>query len=141
MSLPAMAIEVLPLESGDYAKLITAAPKPALVLLWSVDCAPCQREMPELARLTRASRFASVVLISTDDIDKTPDIGRILRSAGFPPNVKARVFGHTDASRLRYEIDPKWHGETPRHYFMTATKTDAWSGPLYLGPLDQWQDK
>jgi len=141
MCAPAWAHDILPLESGDYAKLIESAPKPALVALWSIDCTPCHREMPEIARLMRTSRLAAVILISTDEADKTPEIERFLRAAGFPTSLKARVFGRTDPARLRFEIDPKWHGETPRHYFITATKKEAWSGPLNLGPLEQWQDK
>lgn len=137
----ARAHDILPLESGDYAKLIQSAPKPALVAFWSIDCVPCHRELPELARLSRTRRFASVILISTDDPEKTPELDRFLISAGFPPSVKARVFGRTDPARLRHEIDPRWTGETPRHYFIAQGKVQGWSGPLNLGPLDDWQDK
>lgn len=129
----AYAIDIKPLEAGEYASLIQQAPKPALVMIWSVDCAPCHRELPQLAKLVRAGRVASLILISADSPEQTPELADVLTRAGLT-QATARVFGHTEPARLRHDIDPRWSGETPRHYLYANGKpVRAWSGPLGLG--------
>lgn len=132
-TLDARALEIKVLEAGDYAKLIQNAPRPTMVTFWSIDCVPCHRELPELARLARIKRFASLILISTDDAEQVPAIAHFIEAAKFPATTRVRVFGN-DPARLRHEIDPTWSGETPRHYFFIAKQAPrAWSGPLKLG--------
>jgi hypothetical protein len=55
-------------------------------------------------------------------------------------NEQAWVFADDFVERLRFEIDPKWHGELPRTYLYVATGFHAFSGKLDPRELERWID-
>ncbi len=107
--------------SSESLDEITAARegRPFLLLLWSVDCPPCLKELEEISRLY--PRFApdGLVLISTDSTDYADDAQQILTRYGLADAENWRFAG-SFPERLRYRIDPNWYGELPRAYFYNA---------------------
>ena len=115
---------VKPFESDSLAAIEAAhRGKLFVVVLWSLDCAYCQ---PGFAALTKAKRKQGmdVVMISVDRIDQGDNARLIARKLGSPTlRADAWAFGSAPPEQLRYVIDPKWHGETPRSYWYDATGT------------------
>jgi len=107
--------------SSESLDEITAARegRPFLLLLWSVDCPPCLKELEEISQLY--PRFApdGLVLISTDSTDYADDAQQILTRYGLADAENWRFAG-SFPERLRYRIDPNWYGELPRAYFYNA---------------------
>ncbi|MBE9539252.1 MAG: hypothetical protein IMF06_09235 [Proteobacteria bacterium] len=53
--------------------------------------------------------------------------------------VDSWIFSGDFAEKIRYNIDPSWHGELPRSYFYSADHTrQAHSGTLSEQMLIRW---
>lgn len=90
--------------------------KPFLLVIWSLDCAPCRTELKHIKEAMAANRAPNVVLVSTDTPDRSKRIALIL--SGYRLNhLDSWVFDDPVPERLRQEIDPQWYGELPRAYF------------------------
>ncbi len=91
-----------------------------LMLLWSVDCPPCFKELAIIQKLQSQHDNLAVVVINTDaddditkeriDIIKKFELGK-LSHYHF-------IDGQSDQSR--YIIDSNWYGELPRSYFFES---------------------
>ncbi len=108
----AHASDPLPFERGSWARLRAAhAGQPTIVHFWGVTCAPCMVEMPRWAKLAEADRELDLVLVDADPVGEAAD-APILAKMGLAETENWR-FADDFTERLRYEIDPKWHGELP----------------------------
>jgi thiol-disulfide isomerase/thioredoxin len=109
-------------ESDSLAHIESAhRGKPFVVVLWSLDCVYCQ---PGFAALAKAKRQhgVDVVMVATDRIDQGDNARMIAKKLEAPAlRANAWAFGAAPPEQLRYAIDPKWHGETPRSYWYDAT--------------------
>ncbi len=109
--------------------------KPFLLVLWSLDCAPCRTELMHLKEALEADRAPDVVLISTDSPDRVERISALLSEYGLN-GVDSWVFGDPVPERLRHEIDPQWYGELPRAYFYNKDHSRTpYSGTISLEML------
>lgn len=93
--------------------------KPFVVSLWSIDCAPCRVELKMLGELKKNDSNFPLVVISTDSIVNREEAADILDSYELE-GTKTWMFADAFVERLRYSVDPLWHGELPRSYFFKA---------------------
>lgn len=109
-----------------------------MVVLWSIDCPSCLRELGLIKEIRQKYTNPDFVLISTDDISLQSDIRQVLESQGLE-GIESWAFADANAQRLRYEIDPKWYGEIPRTYFYDAQHNRAgYSGELTEQHIEAW---
>ena len=101
-----------PYQSGDWSSLVKSANgAPIAIHFWGVTCPACVKEMPLWGSFLKNKQNAKVIFIQVDDV--TPEsMQKMLNKAGLGKANNYFVVGPFD-ERLRYEIDPKWHGETP----------------------------
>ena len=99
-------------QKGDWSNLVkTANGMPIAIHFWGVTCPSCIKEMPLWGNFLKNNQNAKVIFIQVDDV--TPEsMQKMLNKAGLEKANNYYVAGPFD-ERLRYEIDPKWHGETP----------------------------
>lgn len=93
--------------------------EPFVVSLWSIDCAPCRVELKMLGELKKNDPDFALVVISTDSIENREEAADILESYELA-GIKTWMFADAFVERLRYSVDPLWHGELPRSYFFKA---------------------
>jgi hypothetical protein len=105
---------------GSYQEILNEnKDQPFLMVLWSVDCPPCHKEMAMLGGMLEQHPEMRLVLVGTDQsVDRAALHATLDRH-----QVRAAqnwVFSQDIPERLRYEIDPRWYGELPRSYFFDA---------------------
>lgn len=128
-----------PFISGSYNEILEQhKQQPFVLVLWSVDCAPCHKELEMLGKLVAKDPELNIVLVSTD-IEIGNDVVQALLSKYQLGNIESWIFrGESDQS-LRYEIDRHWYGELPRSYFYKPSgKKEATSGVLSEKKLIAW---
>lgn len=134
LSLSAIAAPpVKPFRTESLAQIRAAHEgTPFVLVLWSLDCPPCFRELELLGRIHESAPALELVLVATE-----PYGGAGIRSAiratlarfGLA-QLEAWAFSG-DPQRLRYKIDPRWYGELPRSYFYSpGERRHAVSGRL-----------
>lgn len=108
----ATAATLKPYQSGDWSRLIkTGDGSPMAIHFWGVTCPACVKEMPQWGAFVKRNPNAKIIFIQVDDV--SPEMmQKMLNKAGLE---KANNYYLASAfdERLRYEIDPQWHGETP----------------------------
>ena len=117
-----LATETVPLKPyqvGDWKSVLKDANgTPLAIHFWGVSCPACVKEMPQWGRFLKANPNAKVVFIQVDAVP-TESIQKMLNKAGLDNANNYYVVPPFD-ERIRYEIDPKWHGETPTTILMDA---------------------
>lgn len=95
---------------------------PLVLTIWSSDCSSCLRDMDVLYNIHLKHPELKIVMLSTDGPSATNEVKGILARHRLG-DLDNWIFGAGDAQKLRYEIDPSWHGELPRTYFYSAAHT------------------
>ena len=110
-----------------------------LLLMWSLECPPCFKELAAVAKLKSENADIPIVLVNTDDDDSmASEREQVLTSMGLA-QVPSYYFPDQRASALRYAIDPRWHGELPRSFFYTrAGQQKGHSGLLKGQQIKSW---
>jgi len=105
-------IRMKPYQIGDWSSLVKSANgRPLAIHFWGVTCPACVKEMPKWGAFLKRNPNAKVIFIQVDDV--TPEMmQKMLSKAGLETANNYYLAAPFD-ERLRYEIDPKWHGETP----------------------------
>lgn len=93
--------------------------RPFVVSLWSIDCAPCRVELKLLGELKKEDPSFPLVVISTDSMENREEAADILESYDLQ-GIETWMFADAFVERLRFSVDPLWHGELPRSYFFEA---------------------
>ena len=124
---------------GSYEQFLQQRKNHSFMLVfWSLDCAPCYKELAMLAEEIKKRPQLDLVLVSTDTIDDISEIQQKLNRFGLS-NINSWVFDNEMAQQLRYEIDPNWYGELPRSYLYDAQHyRQAFSGVLRPAVLQRW---
>lgn len=108
----AQTTSLRPYQAGDWKPLVKSAKgAPIAIHFWGVTCPACIKEMPQWGSFVKNNPNAKVVFIQVDDVSQDA-IKKMLNKAGLEKANNYYVAGPFD-ERLRYEIDPQWHGETP----------------------------
>lgn len=106
-----------PYQKGDWSSMVASAQgKPIAVHFWGVTCPTCVKEMPQWGAFLKANPSATIVFVQVDDVS-TESMQKMLKKADLV-NAKNYFISGSFDERLRYEIDPKWHGETPTTFLI-----------------------
>ena len=92
-----------------------------LMLLWSLDCPPCFKELETVQQLHSGINKLPVVIVN---VDSDSEIGaeRISVIEQFQlTSLEHYYFVDGEVEKSRYQLDPNWHGELPRSYFFDAS--------------------
>lgn len=110
-----------------------------LLLLWSVDCPPCFKELAVLSRLAEQQPDLRVVLVNADDDDRLLQERQQIVARYRLDKLPNFHFADGQGSHSRYRIDPQWYGELPRSYFFEADGTrHGRSGLVTAELLERW---
>lgn len=116
----ALADNIQSFGTSTFAELKANFANQAFVVsLWSVDCLPCRVELEMLGELKKADPSFPLLLISTDSIENREEAVYILEEYELE-GIESWMFADSFIERLRFSIDPAWHGELPRSYFYKA---------------------
>lgn len=130
-----------PYQGGDWASLIkTSKGSPVAIHFWGVTCAPCAREMPQWGQFVAANKKANVIFIQVDDV--SPEMIQKMLAKANLSEAKNYYVHSTFDEQLRYEIDPKWRGETPITILIDkGGKAIRKTGPMNFAQLSDWFNK
>ena len=136
---------IRPFISGSFSQILEQRQeKPFVLVLWSLDCPSCYKELEMLGEFSRKHTKLDIVLVSTD-IEATQDeLQTILTRYKLEnhENIESWVFSGVSDERLRFEIDRNWYGELPRSYFFeTSEEKQVVSGILSLKKLMKWMEQ
>jgi hypothetical protein len=131
-------VAIKPYQKGDWTSILKLANgKPMAVHFWGVTCAPCVKEMPQWGKLIASDKTVKVIFIQVDDV--SPEmIRQMLERASLSKANNYSIVGGFD-ERLRYEIDPKWRGETPITILINASgKKETIVGSVNFKTVRAW---
>lgn len=138
MSFTVWAATILsPFKENSYNSLIENHNAPFLMVLWSLDCPPCLKELNMLGGVFSENPGMTLVLVSTDSPSRIEKVKQYINKAGLS-GAKNHIFSSSSSQRLRYSIDPAWYGELPRSYFHVDNKRHAISGALDKDDIINW---
>lgn len=110
-----------------------------LMLLWSVDCPPCFKELGIIQKLQKQHQNLNVVIINTDADDEIKAERIDIINKFELSSLKNFHFVEGQGDRSRYIIDSQWYGELPRSYFIDKSgKFYGKSGLVNQSLLTQW---
>lgn len=110
-------------EPGSWSRLLAAhAGRPRVVHFRGLTCAPCIAELPDWAKLEKASAHARFVYVQADPI---PMAGghAMLRRAGLGQAESWSIGPGANDERIRYEVDRRWRGELPKTVLVASDGT------------------
>lgn len=110
-----------------------------LMLMWSVDCPPCMKELSLIQKLRKEKPSLTVVIVNTDaDEESFSEVRKILTQFELE-DLDNYYFADGEADSSRYIIDPSWYGELPRSYFVEPNATfHGKSGLIAESFLKKW---
>ncbi len=113
-----------------------------LILLWSVDCPPCYKELALISHLREQHELQPIVIINTDDNDEVhAERSKVITQFKLDDLVNL-YFIDGQGAYNRYSIDASWHGELPRSYLIDEQgKAKGRSGLLDKETLLAWLKK
>lgn len=129
-------------QADSLPKIVeTRQGKPFLLVLWSLDCSVCMKELDSLGGLLKKQPKLNLVLVSTDAPELAGEAATVLEMRGLGP-VESWIFAEGDSPELRYAVDPTWYGELPRSYFYEAGgQRRGVSGAIDAAELNAWLKK
>jgi len=89
-----------------------------LMLLWSVDCPPCFKELAIIQKLQNLHNDLAVVIINTDADDEIAEERTEIIEKFKLAHLSNFHFVDGQSDQSRYIIDSNWYGELPRSYFV-----------------------
>ncbi len=136
------SVELQPFMADSIDEIAAARHGQAfIVVLWSVNCPPCLKELIHLQQSKNRFSRSSLVLVATDDRQSVDKVEEILNRYDLG-QMDNWMFSGSMPERLRFAIDPFWYGELPRTYFYDDThQRSAHSGVLTQTMLQQWLNK
>ena len=106
---------------GSYQQILQAnANAPFMMVVWSVTCSSCLKDMALLNKLHQSKPGLKMVMLATDGKEASSQVQAILQKSGLA-SVENWNYADDNPQRLQYEIDPAWFGELPRTYFFDKT--------------------
>lgn len=110
-----------------------------LVILWSVDCPPCFKELALVQELKARQNNLNVVIINADDNDDLAKERQQVISSYNLASLPNYHFADGEGDKARYAIDSQWYGELPRSYFVeTNGNFHGKSGLLDKALMEHW---
>lgn len=136
------AVELRPFVQGSWQELRqNHAGRPTIVHFWGVTCAPCRTEMPEWGRLLQERPDMNLVMIDADLVRNEPDRASAMLAKTGVSAAEQWMFDDDYEERLRYEVDPQWHGEIPYTVLIARDGTTTTiAGAVEPGQIRAWLD-
>jgi thiol-disulfide isomerase/thioredoxin len=135
--------ELHPFGRGSWKAIRAAyAGRPVVVHFWGVTCGPCRVEMPRLGKFLKERPDLNLVMINADLVPDAPEaISAMLSETGLA-GAENWMFSDGFVERLRYEVDPKWHGEIPMTVLIARDgSTTTVEGVADLDAIRHWLDR
>lgn len=109
--------ELAAFKSGSYRQILANNAKhPFMLVVWSIDCPSCLKDMALLSRIHRNRPELKIIMLAADDLSAANQIQQIVHKNRLS-GIEHWVFADENTQKLRFEIDPKWYGEIPRTFF------------------------
>lgn len=133
------ASEINSFDVGSYKQVLQQYKgRPFVLVLWSLDCAPCRKELVMLGKVKKSMPEIPLLLVVTDGADNKQAVEKIL-STSLLHDADNRVIDLGHDAQIRFEIDPTWYGEVPRSYlFNRKHQRQTIQGVLEHGRLTTW---
>ncbi|MFZ6774378.1 hypothetical protein ACO0LB_16855 [Undibacterium sp. SXout7W] len=114
--------------------------KPFVLVVWSLDCEFCQASLAALWKSKKRNKNVRVITIGTDSLLDEQNASLMKQKLnGFDLMKDAWAFGEEAPERLRFSVDPKWHGEMPRSYWFDANgQSTAISGVIKVAEIEKF---
>ncbi|WP_077339032.1 TlpA family protein disulfide reductase [Pseudocolwellia agarivorans] len=110
-----------------------------LMVLWSVDCPACYKELALIKSLRKENPNIDVIIVNTDGDDEANAESYQVMEKYQLLDITTYFFEEGTADRNRYVIDPTWYGELPRSYFVDTKGTfHGKSGLVEPALLRKW---
>ncbi len=110
-----------------------------LILLWSIDCPACFKELAIIQTLQKQHNDLAVVIINTDANDEINEERIEIIEKFELGHFNNFHFADGKGDQSRFFIDPTWYGELPRSYFIESNgKFHGKSGLVKESLLTQW---
>lgn len=110
-----------------------------LLVLWSVDCPPCFKELAMIQSLSTEVAKLPIVIVNADDSDDIRLERRNIIKRFELSHLTHLYFLEGQAAKSRYLIDTSWYGELPRSYFIDAAgKFNGKSGLITKQAFNSW---
>ena len=110
-----------------------------LLVLWSVDCPPCFKELAMIQSLSTEIANLPIVIVNADASDDIRLERRNIIKRFELSHLTHLYFVEGQAAKSRYLIDTSWYGELPRSYFIDAAgKFNGKSGLITQQALNSW---
>jgi thiol-disulfide isomerase/thioredoxin len=111
---------IKPFTSGSYQQILANnAGQPFLMVVWSLTCSSCLKDMELLSNIHKERPGLKLVMLATDEFSETPQIQKILEKHQLS-DIENWVYANENTQKLQFEIDPGWYGELPRTYFFDS---------------------
>ena len=112
--------DLKPFVSGSYQQMLdNNAKKPFMLVVWSLDCSSCIKDMTLLNEIHRENPALKIIMLAADEPSMGEQVKPLLSKYKMD-GVENWLFADENTEKLRFEIDPKWYGELPRTYFFNA---------------------
>lgn len=126
-------------DEASYSKTVAAQRgKVVLVNFWATWCAPCRKEMPDLAALEKRLRARGLVMVtvSADEPEDAPAAEAFLRKSGVNGPAYLKKTRNDDA--FITAVDAKWSGALPATflYDRQGRKADSFFGEVAIKDLE-----
>ncbi|SJM96202.1 conserved exported hypothetical protein [Crenothrix polyspora] len=106
-----------PFVPGSYQQILTeTAKQPFMLVVWSITCSSCLKDMALLNSLHKSHPKLKIVMLATDGAQASAQIQATLQKNELTA-VENWNYADDNSQKLQYEIDPTWYGELPRTYF------------------------
>ncbi len=90
-----------------------------LMVLWSVDCPACFKELALIKSFEQEN--LNLVIVNADDSDEVTNERHKVVQQYQLDRYQNYFFADNTGDQMRYVIDPSWYGELPRSYFVDET--------------------
>ncbi len=139
---PAASVDLHPFVRGSWQALRTLHKGQATIVhFWGITCGPCLAELPEWAAFVHARPDLNLVLV---DADPVPDASSAVADTITNDHLAAVenwIFADAFEEKLRYQIDPHWHGEMPYTVLIARDgSVSSFIGEADFAGLRRWLD-
>jgi len=112
-----------------------------VVHFWGLTCGPCLVEMPSWTKLRNERPDLNLVLIDANPFGDDPASVWTTLTQQRLSSVENWIFADRFEEKLRFEIDPHWHGEMPYTVMIGPDGTvSSVTGVVDFAKLTAWLD-